>query len=114
LVTPQGCGRRSLVAIRWADAIDVVLRATRNQRGRTERRVRFLMPDGVDLSVTDVRLYEDDLLTPHVERLRWLETKLAEKPRAILCFGLGRPFGGKHYLQLNNLHLENAPDWRLS
>jgi hypothetical protein len=48
------------------------------------------------------------------QRVRWLQAKLAEKPRAILCFGLGRPFGGMHYLQLNNLHLENAPNWRLT
>jgi hypothetical protein len=113
LVTKQGCGRCSLVAIPWNDAIDVTLRSTRNQRGEIEQRIRFVMPDGIDLSVTDVRLYEADLITPNAERVRWLQGKLAEKPRAILCFGLGRPFGGKHYLQLNNLHLENALDWRL-
>lgn len=114
LVTKQGCGRCSLVMMEWTAPIDVQVRTTRNQRGEMEQRLRFVMPDGVDLSITDVRLYEDDLETPSAERVLWLQEKLNAKPRVIVCLGLGRPFGGKHYLQLNNLHLENAPDWRLA
>jgi hypothetical protein len=114
LVTPAGRGRCSLVAMVCAEQFQIVVRNHRGERGGIAQRIRFVRSDGVDLSVTDVRLYQPDMLTPDVERVRWLQSRLAESPEVVLCYGLGRPYNGRHYVQLNNLHLSNAPDWRLA
>jgi hypothetical protein len=114
LVTTAGRGRCSLVATMSAEQFQVVARNHRDERGVIAQRIRFVRSDDVDLSVTDVRLYESDMLTPDIERVRWLQSRLAESPEVVLCYGLGRPYNGRHYLQLNNLHLSNAPAWRLA
>lgn len=113
LVTARGKGLCSLVATAAAGSVQVVVRVTRNAKGEQEKRIRFVRSDGVDLSVTDVRLYQPDMLTPDEKRVIWLQERLAESPEVILCFGLGRPYPDRHYLQLNNLHLSNAAGWRL-
>lgn len=113
LITPRGAGRCSLVATAADGPVQIVVRTVRNARGEQEKRIRFVRSDGVDLSVTDVRLYQPDMLTPDDERVSWLQERLAESPHVILCFGLGRAYNDRHYLQLNNLHLANAAGWRL-
>jgi hypothetical protein len=114
LVTPAGRGKRSLVMTFAQAPVQVALRPSRDERDGLTQRIRFMRTDGVDLSVTDVRLYKRDMITPDEERVRWLQARLAEQPEVILCFGLGRPFNGRHYLQLNNVHLSHAPDWRVA
>jgi hypothetical protein len=114
LVTPPGKGRCSLVMTKALDPVRVTILPRRGEDGTVSDKIRFALRDGVELSVTDVRLYQRDMVTPDAERVRWLAERLAERPEVILCFGLGRPYNGRHYLPLNNLHLSNAPDWRLA
>jgi putative nucleic acid modification protein with dual OB domain len=113
--TPKGKGNCSLVITMATERTRIIDRLRYSEPAGGRREIRFIRSDGVDLSVTDVRLYVgDDLSTPDLEKLRWLKTRLLEPGEIVLCFGLGRAWPDKHYLQLNNLHLSNAPDWRLS
>jgi hypothetical protein len=114
LVTQSGRGRCSLVMTSAKGSVAVSTLPRPDEDGMVRNKVRYLRDDGIELSVTDVRLYKRDMITPDEERVRWLQARLAEQPEVILCFGLGRPFNGRHYLQLNNLHLSNAPDWRVA
>lgn len=68
-----------------------------------------------DLSVTDLRLYEEDQRTPRRALVSDLREKLQDGMAVILSVGLTRPFrkeGGdaaRHWLQVNNVHLESEP-----
>jgi hypothetical protein len=79
-------------------------------------RLRFRWLGDVGLAVTDVRMYEDDLRTPDPAKLMSLQRALASPNDSFLSFGLTRAsprLGNRHYLQLNNIHVPNWPDWRL-
>ncbi|MDQ2805658.1 MAG: hypothetical protein M3Z04_01865 [Chloroflexota bacterium] len=72
----------------------------------------------LDLSVTDIRLYEADGLTPRAACMTDLNRRLAAGVMVILSLGLGRAWlkAGEavshHWLQLNNLHLADDPAWQ--
>lgn len=94
------------------------------------RPVLYVAPDGkvraqfrsegfdLDLSVTDIRLYAADGLTPRAACVTDLNRRLAAGVEAILSLGLGRAWlkAGEpvshHWLQLNNLHLADDPTWQ--
>jgi hypothetical protein len=109
--TPERVGLRSLV-ITWAK---VPFRVYVSSRGT----LRVRLADDLDLSVTDIRLYQDDFQTPDPVKVRWLNGQLARGGEVYLSYGLSRPFRRSaddrphHWLQLNNIHLEVAPDWQL-
>jgi hypothetical protein len=74
----------------------------------------------LDLSVTDLRLYADDGARPDTARVREIAARLDHGVPALLGVGLTRPFASRpneapvHWLQVNNIHLEDDPAWRLS
>jgi len=111
LTTESGKGLRSLVLLR---ATETPLIAISNGR------LRFKWLDGVWLSVTDVRLYRHDLATPDEAKLASLKRAMQSADEIFLSFGLGRAWQQpgddqeRHYLQLNNIHVPDWPDWRLS
>ncbi len=105
LVVPEGKGKCSLVIVRATDP----LRVHTNAAGR----LRLAWQEDVELPITDLRLFEDDLRTPNVARTKWLQRQLAGGGETFLCFGLGRPYEGFHWLQLNNIHLNGDPGWQL-
>lgn len=85
--------------------------------------VRLEFSDGqfsLDLSVTDLRLYTDDGGRPAVDRVQDIASRLARGVGVRLSVGLTRPFASRagdtpvHWLQVNNLHLEDDPCWRLA
>lgn len=67
-----------------------------------------------NLSVADIRLYEDDHKTPRTAAIIELAA-LLPKSAAVLALGLSRPFAKDdsawpcHWLQVNNIHLESDP-----
>jgi putative nucleic acid modification protein with dual OB domain len=67
------------------------------------------------LSVTDIRLYETDQVTPKYDAIRQVAQFLQEGEEAIMCVGLSRAWQKpgdsepRHWLQLNNIHLKNHP-----
>lgn len=91
------------------------------QRAGKPARVRMVLADPefkrLDLSVTDIRLYQDDHVTPDELRVNRLAARLARDPHVILGVGLTRPFQGSeldpvHWLQVTNIHLPEVPVWQ--
>lgn len=85
-------------------------------------RIRMELDDGqfsdLDLSVTDLRLYRADHVTPDEDMVGRVAKHMEGDREVILSVGLGRPYegpGGKrvHWLQVNNIHFENYPVWQL-
>jgi hypothetical protein len=74
----------------------------------------------LDLSVTDLRLYVDDGGRPDTARVADVARRLDRGVRVLLGVGLTRPFASRpndapvHWLQVNNIHLEDDPAWRMT
>ncbi len=86
-------------------------------------RIRLEFQSGAhhfELSVTDIRLYGDDHVTPDAEAVERIAQRLQDGPDLILGVGLTRAFQGTpaepalHWLQVNNLHFADDPCWRLA
>lgn len=83
--------------------------------------VRMRLSDGaltVTVSVTDLRLYEDDQKTPRQEAVADLNARLARGVPVILSVGVSREWTRpgdavpRHWLQVNGIHLQDRPTWR--
>lgn len=118
--TPAGRGRASLGCFRplrrqaapWVE------------KGRDGAlRVRVRIDDGElcrSVAVTDLRLYRDDR-TADPAAVRKLADRLRSPGAVILGVGLTRAFASSseqqpvpvHWLQVNNVHLEDDPTWQL-
>lgn len=81
--------------------------------------IRMEVTDGqfaLDLGVTDIRLYDNDHVTPVSKTTNNVADRLRKGIGVILSMGLTRPFPREspvHWLQVNNIHLEDNPAWRL-
>jgi len=84
-------------------------------------RIRIHISDGefhLDLSVTDIRLHEDDQRTPRRQIVQSVSRRLLET-EVILAVGLSRAWrkngdtAQRHWLQVNNIHLEEDPLGRI-
>jgi hypothetical protein len=71
----------------------------------------------LDLSVTDLRLCEADNKTVREELLGNLQRRIESGVPVIVSVGLARAFRAqgdtqsRHWLQVNNIHLEDDPVW---
>jgi len=83
-------------------------------------RIRALVSDEAsyyDLPVTDLRLYENDHQSPRERLVEDVGERLARGVPVIVSVGVTRPFAvhdgepALHWLQVNNLHLEDDPAW---
>jgi len=83
-------------------------------------RIRALVADGesyYDLPVTDLRLYENDHQSPRETVVADIGERLARGVPVIVSVGVTRAFAARegeaalHWLQVNNLHLEDDPGW---
>jgi Dual OB-containing domain len=89
-----------------------------DHRGTVRLVLDYLMPS-VDLSVTDLRLYEGDGRTPRRDLVQSVQKRLESGVETILSVGLTRPWQKRgddeerHWLQLNNIHLKDDPLWSL-
>ena len=74
---------------------------------------------GLDLGVTDIRLYCDDHLTPNEGVVKNVAERVKKEENVIIGVGLTRPFSSLqgfppvHWLQVNNIHLKSDPTWQL-
>lgn len=84
-------------------------------------KLRIKANDGtfdVDLSVTDIRFYKDDqhILQPKV--VADVQRRIKKGVGIIISVGLARAFVAsgdtkrRHWLQVNNIHLEDNPTWQ--
>ncbi|PWB43431.1 MAG: hypothetical protein C3F10_12175 [Dehalococcoidia bacterium] len=117
MVCPEGQGECSL-AIQLANK---EFQVTVDGFGR----LRAAWANGINLSITDLRLYEADGATPDQDEITALQKRLAahfSQSRAVyIAFGLTRPVSLPrtgdatvyHWLQVNSIHLEDNLSWRL-
>jgi ATP-dependent DNA helicase RecQ len=86
-------------------------------RGEPKRRIRCHVRDRDGECfppVTDLRLYCADQKTPRLEVIDDLNRRTKAGASAILSVGVTRVMSqDKHWLQVNNLHLNDDPTWRL-
>jgi hypothetical protein len=78
-------------------------------------KIRAYVNDGefdLDLSVTDLRLYRDDHQTPKRTLVAEIESRIRHGVPVVLAVGLTRGFRSYHWLQVNNIHLEDDPVWK--
>ena len=115
-VVAEGCGLHSLGCY-WASRGRLFV-----DHARERRRVRFAWQAGghsFNVPVTDVRLYGGDHVTPCVATIRRVAEQLGAESRVLVSVGLSRPYRKaaddppRHWLQINNFHLENNPCWTL-
>lgn len=113
-----GGGRASLGCLAPSSRPELYLKP----RERGSDQVRMKLGDGnadLDLSVTDIRLYGTDHVTPDREAMQRVSERIAVGTSVLLSVGLTRPFSNSpdlppvHRLQVNNIHLEDDPTWRL-
>jgi len=91
---------------------------TRGRQGKPRIRIH-LTDDRFDVwvGVTDIRLYENDHITPDRAIVEQTAQRLQKSGAVILGVGLTRPFSSSteheneplHWLQVNNIHLEADP-----
>ncbi len=112
LYFPAGQGTASLgfYQLRTAGKLNVTT-------GLDEQKIRlqcFIEKEWTNLSVTDIRLYNDDCVTPDPEKVKFVAERMVKEAklgRVILGLGLTRPFaeheGGEavHWVQVNGIHL---------
>jgi len=84
----------------------------------TVRMVLECITPSADLAVTDLRLYERDHRTPRVDLVTDVQRRIKAGVEVILSVGLTRAWrkqndtAERHWLQINNIHLEDHPLWR--
>lgn len=85
------------------------------------KRIRISLYDAFtrsDLSVTDLRLYDLNTYEPLAPRVAALAERIRRGVKVILGVGLTRLYKKRegdaelHWLQVNNVHLEDDPLWR--
>jgi len=109
----EGEGNASLGCLHTATSLSITI----NRWGK----IRAQVADGtfdVDLSVTDLRLYAEDQKTPRAKVIADMQRRIKRGVGVILSVGLARAFqvsgdtARRHWLQVNNLHLEDDPAWK--
>ena len=113
----RGKGNASLGCLLPADRPILLVR---HESGKDK--IRIKVTDGefyLDLGVTDIRLYQDDHVTPDRRIVERVAHRLTSQNDVILSVGLTRPFAKideqepLHWLQVNNIHLKENPVWQL-
>lgn len=75
--------------------------------------------EGLDLSLTDARFFEDEYQRPRMERLAAVQEALDAGEPVLLGVGLTRPFKSaedkaeRHWLQVNAVHVRPLVGMRL-
>ncbi|MBI5948836.1 MAG: hypothetical protein HY875_11925 [Chloroflexi bacterium] len=112
---PLGTGPASLGCYRPAGPVDLVLRDDGDKKS-----LRIRLPgEGLDLSLTDARYFQDAFSAPDMSRIARAQAALADGDEVLLGVGVGRPFASApdqpevHWLQVNALHLKSNPALRL-
>lgn len=110
--TAEGMGDASLACIR---PTSVPVLSVRSRPGRSPQ-IRVLFRDNTglcDASLTDIRLFKDDHVTPDLDKVNRLPEIMEQSAELILSVGLTREYNGAHWVQVNNIHIREYPLWRL-
>jgi len=89
----------------------------REDEGKPKIRIEITDEEfDLDLAVTDIRLYGDDHVAPNPVEIERVANRLSSGVGVVLSVGLTRPYPPSsplHWLQVNNIHLEDDPAWQL-
>ncbi len=115
--TDEGCGQASLGCVSPTANPQIYIK----ERSGRRPQIRMRFTDGEmtpDVSVTDIRLYEADYVTPDVAMVDRMKQAIAKSGEVILSVGLTRAWAPSddppvHWVQVNNIHLVERPTWRL-
>lgn len=112
----RGCGSASLGCLKVYGRPKISIRGLGSRGG-----LRLAITDPIfgrlDLGITDVRFFEDDFITINEQVVESIQDRIDRGVRLLLSVGLTRatvpPDNPVHWLQVNNLHLEDDPTWNL-
>lgn len=110
--TGPGTGDASLGCIRpdGVPRLRVETKPNRSPQIRISFRDRWAR---FDASLTDIRLFQDDHVTPDLDKVNRLPEIMEQSAELILSVGLTREYNGAHWVQVNNIHIREYPLWRL-
>ena len=116
-VLAEGHGQASLGCLR---PLGKPLLSLQTRANRPDQ-VRLRVADGqfdVEVSIMDIRLYNDADYSPNRERIAQIAARLTQTSDIILSVGLTRLFtfdpdrAPVHWLQVNNIHFADDPIWQ--
>ena len=113
----QGRGRASLGCLQVYGGVDLFVRGLDPQLLRSGPRLALKDPilGKLDLGITDVRFFEEDFITVKDKVVESVRARIHAGVGLLLSVGLTRATVPAdkplHWLQVNNLHLEDAPLW---
>jgi hypothetical protein len=116
IVTP-GTGQASLGCLDPPQQPSLYIQT--NANGTERVRLQLSGTLDLDLAVNDLRLYASDHTTVRRDMFHAAEYRLTVGVHVLLSLGLTQPFSSSteyppvHWLQVNNLHFEDAPAWNL-
>ena len=114
-----GCGAASLGCLKVFGTPRISIRGLDPRLTRSGLRLAVTDPifGKLDLGITDVRFFEDDFITVNEKVVDGIQDRINRGFRLLLSVGLTRatvpPDNPVHWLQVNNLHLEDDPTWNL-
>jgi hypothetical protein len=114
LVVGKGSGSASLGFLFPGKAPVIGINAHNKIRIKLEDRGQPIF-----LSLADLRFYDRTLEAPLPKTVEMVSRKLKSGVKSILSVGLTRPWAKPgehefHWLQVNNIHLEDDPTWQLT
>jgi len=113
-----GKGRCSLGCLSPRRRPELYLQPRQDRRDQVRMRFRDAEHE-LDVSVTDIRLYGEDHVTPDKDVVQRIARRLKEPGPIVLCMGLTRAMASDPkrepvcWLQVNNIHLPDSPTWQL-
>ena len=110
-----GCGVASLGCLRIYGTPKMSIRGL-GPRGGLRLAITDPILGKLDLGITDVRFFEDDFITISEQVVESTQDRIDRGVRLLLSVGLTRAFppdNPAHWLQVNNLHLEDDPTWNV-
>jgi hypothetical protein len=114
-----GCGAASLGCLKVFGTPQISIRGLDSHVMRSGLRLAITDPffGKLDLVITDVRFFEEDFITVNETVVESAQTRIDSGVRLLLSVGLTRatvpPDNPVHWLQVNNVHLEDDPTWNL-
>ncbi len=112
-----GCGAASLGCLKVYGTPKMFVRGLDRRPTRSGLRIAINDPvlGKLDLGITDVRFFQDDFITVNEETVESAQERIDSGVRLLLSVGLTRATVPAdkpvHWLQVNNIHLEDHPTW---
>jgi hypothetical protein len=111
-----GCGAASLGCLKIYGTPKMSIRGL-GPRGGLRLAITDPILGKLDLGITDLRYFEDDFITINERVVESAQDRIDRGVRLLLSVGLTRatvPMENPvHWLQVNNIHLEDDPTWNL-